>query len=871
MNANTPAKRRGLIAAVVGLTIAIFLVDMVTPLGIADGVPYVAPVLLSVWLRTQRWTLAMAIAATALTILGYFVSPRIDAVEWEVLPNEFLAIFAIWITAVLGLTWMRTSRFERQAKLLAKAVDNLGEGVLITDEHLDWPGPRIVFVNEAMCGITGYSAAEMIGQTPRVLQGSRTDRESMQWMKSELSAGRACSAEIINYRNGGAPYEAEVYITPLSDAEGRRTNYVSIHRDISERKRIEAQLRRISKVFTDSVHPILIKDLSGRIVDTNPAAERQYGWTRDELIGQSIRMLVPPEQHEQREELDARCLRREEVRSVEGWRVTKSGEVLPVLLTLSLLTDDDGKPVGIATISEDITERKRMEQALRDSEERMTLAVRATRDGIWDYDFSRGTVWWNDTYNELFGERPLQTSDSWQWWIDHVHPEDRQRAADGLRAAIESDAEYWAAEYRYLRANKDYADVLDRAYIVRDQAGKATRMLGAMTDITERKRAEQALREREDRLRAILNTAVDAIITIDQRGIIDSVNPATERMFGRTQDELIGQNVKILMPHPYRDEHDGYIERYKRTGEARVIGIGIGREASGKRKDGSTFPVDLAVSEIDHLGIFTGIVRDISQRRLLEKHVLEIAAEEQRRFGQELHDGTGQELTGLSLFADTLQEVLGNAPRTESEENATWLLEEADLVRLRQIAARLSRGLAETNRHIRDLSRGIVPVQIDAEGLRSALEELAAATDAQQGIACDFDCCGSVAVANNTTATQLYRIAQEALNNALRHGQADEMHISLLQSDGQIILEVSDNGIGFDPAAMHGAFPAEGGMGLRTMEYRAGMIGGHIRIGPNQAGGTTVRCSVIGRGAEMVSSPPTPAELLIVDDHSDVG
>jgi two-component system, LuxR family, sensor kinase FixL len=144
MNPNTPAKRGGLIAVVVGLTIAIFLVDAVTPLGIAGGVPYVAPVLLSVWLRTQRWTLAMASAATALTILGYFVSPRIDAVEWEVLPNEFLAVFAIWITAVLGLTWMRTSRFERQAKLLAKAVDNLGEGVLITDDQLDWPGPRIV-------------------------------------------------------------------------------------------------------------------------------------------------------------------------------------------------------------------------------------------------------------------------------------------------------------------------------------------------------------------------------------------------------------------------------------------------------------------------------------------------------------------------------------------------------------------------------------------------------------------------------------------------------------------------------------------------------------------------------------------------------
>jgi PAS domain S-box-containing protein len=411
--------------------------------------------------------------------------------------------------------------------------------------------------------------------------------------------------------------------------------------------------------------------------------------------------------------------------------------------------------------------------------------------------------------------------------------------------------------------------VLDRAYIIRDHHGKVTRMLGAMTDITDRKRAEKALREREDCLRAILNTAVDAIITIDQRGIINSVNPSTERMFGYTQNELIGQNVKILMPPPYRDEHDGYIERYQQTGEARIIGIG--REVAGKRKDGSTFPADLAVSEIDHLGLFTAIVRDISQRKRLEKHVLDIASEEQRRFAQELHDGTGQELTGLSLFSDTLQEVLSSAPRKELEGNAPWLLEEADLARLRQIASRLSRGLAETNRHVRDLSRGIVPVQIDAEGLRSALEELVAATDAQQGITCHFECTGPIAVANNTTATQLYRIAQEALNNALRHGRADEIHISLLQQDNQIILGVSDNGIGFDRATMHGAYPADGGMGLRTMEYRAGMIGGVIRIGPNQADGTTVRCTVLGRKGDMLSIPQTPAQILIADDHSDVG
>jgi two-component system, LuxR family, sensor kinase FixL len=133
--------------------------------------------------------------------------------------------------------------------------------------------------------------------------------------------------------------------------------------------------------------------------------------------------------------------------------------------------------------------------------------------------------------------------------------------------------------------------------------------------VTERRQAEQAVRESEERLKAIVETAADAIITIDERGIIDSINPATERMFGYTQEELIGRNIKLLMPPPYCDEHDEYLARYLKTGEAKIIGIG--REVEGRRKDGSIFPVDLAVSELhDRTGrLFTGIIRDITERK----------------------------------------------------------------------------------------------------------------------------------------------------------------------------------------------------------------------------------------------------------------
>ena len=345
----------------------------------------------------------------------------------------------------------------------------------------------------------------------------------------------------------------------------------------------------------------------------------------------------------------------------------------------------------------------------------------------------------------------------------------------------------------------------------------------------------------QGQLRAVLNTAADAIITIDQRGIINGVNAAAETMFGYAHDELVGQNVKILMPPPYRDEHAGYLERYLQTGEARIIGIG--REALGRRKDGSTFPVDLAVSEVEHLGLFTGIIRDISERKELQQHVLEIANEEQQRIGQELHDVTGQELTGLSLFAGRLPKILRGATQVETTGNSIYQLEEADFLRLQQIAARLSQGLTLANRHVHELSHGLMPVKIDAEGLRSALVELAAIVSDQENITCRFECSGPVTVANNATATHLYRIAQESLHNALLHSRADQIQIFLSQQDEQIVLEVRDNGVGIDRTAGARAGAPAKGMGLRIMDYRAGMIGGLFRVERNQPNGTRVRCT----------------------------
>ena len=164
-------------------------------------------------------------------------------------------------------------------------------------------------------------------------------------------------------------------------------------------------------------------------------------------------------------------------------------------------------------------------------------------------------------------------------------------------------------------------------------------VMATIHDITRRKQAEVALQESEARMRAIFDTAVDGIITISERGIIERINPAAERMFGYTEAEVTGNNVSMLMPVPYREAHDSYLDHYLKTGEKKIIGIG--REVVGLRKDGTTFPMDLAVGETSQgeQRMFTGTVRNISERKQAEEQrerllrELESANEELKNFG----------------------------------------------------------------------------------------------------------------------------------------------------------------------------------------------------------------------------------------------
>lgn len=325
----------------------------------------------------------------------------------------------------------------------------------------------------------------------------------------------------------------------------------------------------------------------------------------------------------------------------------------------------------------------------------------------------------------------------------------------------------------------------------------------------------------QGRLEAILETTVDAIITIDERGRIESFNRAATKIFGYELDEVLNKNVSMLMPEPYKSEHDDYISNYVETGVKKIIGIG--RQVTGKRKDNTLFPMDLAVSEVRINGQrkFTGIVRDISERLQLEKEILRVSDEERSRIGQDLHDELGQMLTGIGLLTRNIERTLRAKGADEADEIAeiTLLLSKADDV-------------------ARSLSHGLMPVVLDEKGLSSALLRLAQKVSKLSGMQCSFEETGYSSVSNEV-AHHLYRIAQEAVNNALKHGKATEVKVHLHATKDLLRLKIADNGLGFNVD-----WRSNGGMGVRIMQHRASIIGGALDITSNNDNGTDVICTI---------------------------
>jgi len=259
-----------------------------------------------------------------------------------------------------------------------------------------------------------------------------------------------------------------------------------------------------------------------------------------------------------------------------------------------------------------------------------------------------------------------------------------------------------------------------------------------------------------------------------------------------------------------------------RTGNSQILGQVV--EAIGKRKDRTEFPMEIAIGSMEQSSQFTGIIRDITRRKELELEIVDIASHEQRRIGQDLHDTVSQELTALGIQLSMVSEFLHhNTGKAE------------------ELIGKMNQGLHRAHDHLRDIMQGLVPVAIDSEGLMAALENLAEMTQSNHPLTCLFSCPIPLSIPDNSVATHLYLIAQEAVHNAIKHSRPRSILISL--SDGDLLtLSVEDDGT---PLRKDNQITGrKGGLGLRIMRSRAAIIGASLKIEAVTPTGTRVVCTL---------------------------
>jgi PAS domain S-box-containing protein len=337
-------------------------------------------------------------------------------------------------------------------------------------------------------------------------------------------------------------------------------------------------------------------------------------------------------------------------------------------------------------------------------------------------------------------------------------------------------------------------------------------------EIAERRRVEEALQVERNFVEAILNTLDTLIVVQDLDGKVVRCNDACEKVFGRSTGELVGRDTKALFASP-EAEHFRAMLAEAHTGRlAEKVETHL-PSASGATRVISWSAATLADAsgKIVHT-IAAGV--DVTESQRLEKAVLEISAREQRRIGQDLHDGLGQYLTGVAFIGKVLEQKLAERAQAEAAD-------------AKKIVLMVNDAIHQT----RELSRGLHPVESDAQGLMSALEQLASEVENRFAIVCQLMCQAPILIYNEDVATHCYWIVQEAVNNAIKHGQPKRIEIVLERTAAGTTMKVIDNGTGVPKGAARG-----GGMGLQIMNYRAKMIGGSVQVDPGLNGGTIVTC-----------------------------
>jgi PAS domain S-box-containing protein len=702
---------------------------------------------------------------------------------------------------------------------------------------------RYLHINERLASMNGLSVEAHLGRTVRQAVPHLADGTEALCRQAVASGQPVLNVELEGTTNA-QPGVVRTWVThwvPLKDPDGQVTGINVLVEEITERKAMhrtlqesEQKYRRLHESMTDAFASV---DMSGRITEFNPAFQALLGYSPDELLQLTYFDLTPEKWHP----YEARLLAEQvlprgfsDVYDKEYRR--KDGTVFPVELRTFLLRDANGQPFGMWAIIRDVTERKRAETTLREAHDSLEARVRERTADLQAANaaLAESEERYRSLVNNLnvgvYRNEPAPLGGFFQvnpalarmHGYDSVEEFQKVRVADLYEDPRDRDVflrelmrQGTLLNYELKLKKRDgtpiYASANATAH--RGPNGEVDWIDGMIEDITERKRAEEALRQSEARIRAIITGAPILLFAVDRDGIIRFEDGQAIRAVGAVPGANVGRPVKEVYAHI-----PAILDNARRALRGEAFDSVV--EAGPVVLDCSYSPTR---DQDGNLTGYIGVATNITERHRLERQLLEISDREQARIGQDIHDGLCQHLVSLAFDANSLRQELSAQRRPQART-------------ARRIAALLDRAITDS----RQLSRGLFPVRLETEGLPSALEELAKTTRDRFKLHSRFASKGPLTVENSAMATHLYRIAQEAVRNAIKHSGARRISIRLIGRTKALELSVEDDGVGLSNVNWRQAT----GMGLHIMEYRARTIGATLDIGPGRQGGTLVSCCV---------------------------
>jgi PAS domain S-box-containing protein len=700
---------------------------------------------------------------------------------------------------------------------------------------------KITAWNRGAVRMLGYSEAEALqmNETQLIPEELRADVRT-RWQR--VRHGEQVESWVSQSQTkDGRLIDVWITATALKDDQGLPVAIAKTERDVSLQRRVQTDLEQVVQLRTEllrksqeqlaavlqtAADAVITIDTRGVVQTVNAATERMFGYAAAELIGQNVRMLMPSPYREEHDRYLTEYARTGVKKIIgigrEAVAQRKDGSTFPMDLSVSEV-DHLGLFTGILR---DITTRKQAEVELRRKESELSEAQRIAHIGSWTWDATTDLNTGSDELFRILGldsTQPLPPFSEQRGTVFTPESWDRMNAA--MQETMRTGVGY-SVDLEVLKSDGPMW-ITGRGEPVRDKDGQIVGLRGTVLDITQQKLASEALRESERFARSTLDGLAAHIAIVDEAGTIITVNRAW-REFAVQNGARIEQ---VCEGTNYLSASENATRPYADQRPATTVGI---RAVLARQLD--EFVLEYPCHSLNQERWFLMRVtpfpgdgprraviahENITDRKRLEREVVGIASLEQRRIGQDLHDSVGQELTALNLLASDLTAAVG----TVSGHGA-------------KLVTRIVQGLRRSQKELRSVMQGLLPVAVDSAGLMASLADLAERTEQEANVICVFSCPAPVSIADNLAATHLYLIAREAVHNAVKHAVPKNIRIVLEASD-QVVLSVKDDGRGLPsrPAA------AQGGLGLRIMHNRAAIIGARLTIEPAHPTGTCVTCT----------------------------